>query len=100
MRRPLSTVVRLSAGAGWIRTSSSAPDRQRFRGFVQVQVGLIHRRRDGLIRPVAGLASNRSSCRAAVREAPLTARISLRGTESLLTHRWRGLDSNFQYAVA
>ena len=27
----------------------------------------------------------------------MTAR-SLRGTESLLTHRWRGLDSNFQYA--
>jgi len=29
-------------------------------------VGSIHRRPDGLVRAVAGLASNRSSCRAAV----------------------------------
>ena len=37
-------------------------------------MGSIHRRPDGLIRAVAGLASNRSSCGAAVREAPLIVR--------------------------
>jgi len=62
----------LFAGAEWIRTSSTATDRQRFRGFVQV--GAIHRRRDELIRAVAGVASNQSTCRAVVREAPLTGR--------------------------
>ena len=34
MRRPLSKVVRLSAGGNWIRTLGSARDRPRLRGFV------------------------------------------------------------------
>jgi len=30
----------------------------------------------------------------------ITTGVDLRGTESLLTHRWREMDSNFQYAGA
>ena len=114
----------LSAGAEWIRTFSSALDRQRFRGFVRV--GSIYRRpghpstcrlrhtielsRDGPRSRHSPRIRQRRRCKRIAEpnprrswEAVTPSRLDqqpavLRGTESLLTLCWREVDSNFQYA--
>ena len=115
--------VRLAAGGSWIRTFSSALDRQRFRGFVRV--GSIYRRpghpstcrprhtielsRDGPRGRHSPRIRQRRRCKRIAEpnprrswEAVTPSRLDqqhavLRGTESLLTLCWRGVDSNFRF---
>src|SRR6516162_5893382 len=110
----------LSAGGSWIRTFSSALDRQRFRGFVRV--GSIYRRpghpstcrprhtielsRDGPRSRHSPRIRQRRRCKRIAEpnprrswEAVTPSRLDqqpavLRGTESLLTLCWREMDSN------